>query len=121
MIAAHIKLHGHKPVTPTPRMLRYWWARLNAEVFKGKLGLCQLTVLTEVGMEDACGACYPLDCGKVRINIAPEYADSRASMLGTLAHEMVHQYQHQRGKPMNHGQTFERWRLPILSVTGLTI
>lgn len=121
MIHNHVKLHGHKPVKPTPRMLRYWWGRLNVEVFDGALHLCQLTVLDEPGMEDASGVCYPLDCGRVRINVSPTHADSRAAMLGTLAHEMVHQYQHQHDQAMHHGTTFEQWRSPILGLTGLTI
>lgn len=33
---------------------------------------------------------------------------TRADIINTLAHEMVHQLQHQRGLPVNHGKFFKR-------------
>lgn len=34
---------------------------------------------------------------------------TKQHMLDTLAHEMVHQLQHQRGLPMTHGRFFKAW------------
>lgn len=122
MIATHVKLHGHKSVKPTLRMLRYWWKKLNVEVFEDSLLPCQLSLLTEEGYEDGYqGLCWPLDNGRVRINVDPGYCTTRGGMLATLAHEMVHQRQHQTGLAMTHGDSFEQWREPILGLTGLTI
>ncbi len=119
MIESHVTLRGHEAVTPTVGMLRYWWSKLNAELFDGTLLRCQLAV-ESCAEHEAVGLCWPLDGGRVRISIDPAET-TRAGLLGTLAHEMVHQHQHQHGWPMDHGQSFEHWRVPILGLTGLHI
>lgn len=119
MIAEHVKQRGHEPVAPTLRMLRHWWSRLNDEVFGGVLLPCQLEV-GPCSEHKAVGLCYPLDCGRVRIVIDPSNA-TRAGMLATLAHEMVHQYQHQHSLPLTHGESFTQWADPIFGLSGLTI
>jgi hypothetical protein len=119
MIEPHVRKRGHENVKPTIRMLRYWWGKLNAEVFHNELLLCQITY-GRSEFAEVSGLCYPLDNGRSRIHI-DNRNHTRAGMLGTLAHEMVHQYQHQNGLAMNHGETFERWSDPILGLTGLII
>lgn len=120
MILNHVEQHGHKPVTPTLRMLRYWWGRFNAEVFAGELLPCQFTIGPTDFHIEVEGMCYPLDNGRVRIHLDSR-VNTRAGMLGTLAHEMVHQHQFQNNLTMHHGETFTRWAEPILGLTGLTI
>lgn len=120
MIHKHVEAHGHRPVTITVPMLRHWWRRLNQEMFCGVLKAPQLRADVTDGY-DVSGLCWPLEGGYVRIEIEPQYATTRHAMLSTLAHEMVHQYQHQLGGAMHHGESFECWREPILGKTGLTI
>lgn len=119
MIAAHVKAHGHKPVTPSVQMLRHWWGRLNAEVFGGELLIPHITF--EHLFDDALGSCTDIAFQRVTINIEPRHEWTRALMLETLAHEMVHQKQHHDGGAMHHGETFERWRVPIFATTGLNL
>jgi SprT-like family len=119
MIYEHVKLRGHELVTPTPRMLRHWWARLNDEVFGGELLPPAMSL--EALHSDAYGSCHDRGARRVLINLEPRHEWTRSLMLDTLAHEMVHQKQHQDGGQWNHGETFERWREPILTATGLTI
>jgi hypothetical protein len=122
MIYQHVEARGHEPVTITVQMLRYWWSQLNREVFGGVLKVPQLgTELSPEYPDDASGLCWPLDGGRVRIEVKTKYASTRCAMLNTLAHEMVHQYQHQLGAAMHHGESFEAWREPIKNGCGLTI
>lgn len=104
----HLRRHGHRPVKPTVRMLRHWWGRINKEVFDGALLPCQLSAAS-CSDESAVGLCYPLDGGRVRI-VVHDMDVTRAGVLGTLAHEMIHQWQHQNGLPMNHGIDFQAWK-----------
>ncbi len=118
MIREHVSRHAHEPVTPTLRMLRHWWGRLNVEVFDGLLHPCQLTYGPLEG-EDVYGMCYPLEVERVRIHIDAR-ADTRGCMLATLAHEMIHQWQHQHGLDMTHGDVFKGWAEVLRIKTGLT-
>ena len=63
--------------------------------------------------------CYPLDDGKVHI-VVDSFAGTRAMMLAILAHEMIHQYQHQHGQAMTHGESFQEWADWLHDLTGLT-
>lgn len=108
MIAAHVAKHGHKLVTPTVHMMRHWWARINREVFDGLLMPCQLSV-GDLSAHAAQGLCWPLDSGRVKIEVDPTWATSRVAFLSILAHEMTHQYQHQNGLGLTHGPTFTGW------------
>ncbi len=115
----HIKQHGHTTITPTIPLLRYWWRRFNDEVFGGVLLSCDLRV-TSCAAHGAVGLMWPLPQLRARIDITPE-PNIKAEILATLLHEMVHQYQHQHGEPLTHGEAFTRWRDPILGMTGLQI
>lgn len=122
MIDKYVDKRGHEPLpTVTPRMLRYWWGRLNRECFNGELKLPQLffgPIPAEFG--ETMGLTWPLESGISRIHLGP-LNDTRKSFLATLAHEMVHQWQHQNGLPLKHGHTFTRWSRPIRRKTGLLI
>jgi len=100
-------------------MLRYWWARLNEEVFHGELHPCGLEVGSCADF-NAVGLCYPLDCGRVRLVLDPGLS-TRAAVLATLAHEMIHQWQHQSGEPLTHGDVFRSWGALVYALTGLTV
>ena len=55
------------------------------------------------------GLCYPLAGGRVRIVVNAAMC-TRAGLLGVLAHEMIHQYQHQHGLALDHGTVFLGWQ-----------
>lgn len=120
MILEYVRTRGYEPVVPTVRMLRHWWPRINLEVFGGILMPCQLTYGVS-GLKNVMGLCYALDGGRARIHIETSPYWLRCDLLATLAHEMVHQYQHQNGLPMTHGKSFKQWAAPIRRTTGLTI
>lgn len=119
-VADHVRDRGHEPCVPTTRMLKHWWSSFNREVFDNELLPCQLGTEPYDGHRTM-GYCTPLASGRARIDVVPEFQDSRASVLATLLHEMVHQVQHQRGGAMNHGPTFTAWSRHIRRITGLTI
>lgn len=102
-------------------MLRYWWKRLNDEIFGGELLPGQL-VLASLEGQNALGLSEDLYNGRSKITICPvQTACSKGAFLATLAHEMVHQHQLQHGGDMDHGETFMRWFEPIQEATGLDI
>lgn len=115
----HIRQHGGATITPTVPLIRYWWNRFNREVFGGALLPCELRVQSCTEYK-AVGLMWPLPQKRTRIDIHPVQAN-KATILATLLHEMVHQYQHEHREPLNHGPTFARWRDPIEGITGLTL
>lgn len=94
----------------TTRRLYSWHRELNARVFDGALSRCKLEV-GDCG-EDAIGLCWG---NRIRIAEQP-LADAKA----TLLHEMIHQWQHLHGLPMDHGPVFEVWRKLCLYCTKLS-
>lgn len=118
MIAEHVAARGHEPVVPTLRLLRYWWPRLNKALFGGCLHPCQMVLVQGEGFW---GQCTTLSDGRVRIDMNTSLTWTRSALLGTLAHEMVHQYQHQHGLPVTHGEAFKAWADDIKAATGLGI
>lgn len=120
MIYKHVALRGHETVRPTARMLRYWWSRLNTEVFADTLHVPKLTVL-RVEWPDVYGLCWPLSNSRSHIQIDPTLCATRGDILATLAHEMIHQWQHQLGEPMTHGESFKGWADAIRDRTGLEV
>lgn len=124
MIEQHVIKHGHEACDITPRMLRYWWTKLNTELFEGGLWVPQLSYGDDptpgCGKAEVDGATFPLGGQRVRLHISNSIT-TRQAMLATLAHEMVHQYQYQNDLPMTHGETFLAWEAPIKLITGLTI
>jgi hypothetical protein len=123
MIRDHLLKHGHLTVAPTTRMLRHWWSRINAELFGGELLPAQITYGDEptegYTTEECDGVTFPLGGQRVRLHIASSQT-TKAAVLATLAHEMIHQWQYQNDQPMTHGVTFDSWADLIKTETGLT-
>lgn len=120
MIAEHVATHYGSSVKPTRRMLMHWWLRMNAEFFGSALLPPIIRVNPCKWQGEVCGLCWPKSGGRVVIDINPKYNRTRGEMLGTLAHEMIHQWQHQHGEPLTHGPTFKAWADLISEKTGLT-
>lgn len=90
----------------TERLVRLWWRRLNIAVFRGKLQEPQEIALIRHRREY--GWAIPLEERKIRLTLHPTFA-SRRLFLGVLVHEMIHAWQHQQNKFMNHGAKFREW------------
>jgi hypothetical protein len=119
MIANHVARNFGTPVRPTSRMVMHWWRRMNQEFFGGAL-IPPVIAVHKARWQNVYGLCWPLPGGRVKIQIDPDYNTTRGDMLSTLAHEMIHQWQHQHGEPLTHGPTFKAWVSLIAENTGLT-
>lgn len=96
----------------TDRMLQKWHKEFNALVFNGELSKIKLWAgYLEPGVM---GLCWGSEIA-VKDTLGTE--DARA----TLLHEMVHQWQFENDIEMDHGPTFEQWRMVCLSCTGLSL
>jgi hypothetical protein len=99
----------HPGDEPVAKLLAEWHARLNAERFDGALG--ELPIRVSRRMKSRLGHYAPKRPGQ-----SPEIAISARHVrrhgfeeaLGTLLHEMVHQWQDEAGLPVDHGVEFRR-------------
>ena len=96
----------------TNRLLRKWHREFNTLVFDGELNDIKMWVgYLEPGTMGLCWGC------EIAVKDTLSIEDARA----TLLHEMVHQWQYENDIEMDHGPTFEQWRMPCLSCTGLSL
>lgn len=102
-LSSHLAKHGHKRLGLSLPLLRYWHSRLNTLLFGGKLGRINITYGDSP--YEVYGLYYPDPYG-ARIHIDSR-CRVRQAILDTLAHEMVHQYQHEHGLPLTHGRLFK--------------
>lgn len=94
---------GYQSVDPSLTLLRYWHGRLNRLLFQGKLGKCKLTY-GESEEKNVDGLFYE-DGPHIHIDARIK---TRKALIDTLAHEMIHQFQHQQRKPTTHNAMFKR-------------
>lgn len=99
------KLNGTatRPTKETYDQLQYAYDRLNSGLFGGELPNCLITLQRRKGTYGHFGQDrYARDCGQVtdEISLNPAYFRERPieEVLATLAHEMVHLWQHHFGK-----------------------
>jgi hypothetical protein len=117
----HLVQRGHEPCKLTLHMLRYWHKRLNQELFNGELLPCQITCgVSPPEHGSIFGVCEPLPDRRVRIHIDPRCI-TRSSVITTMAHEMVHQWQYQTQGYMHHGNNFRAWGARIKKELGVQI
>lgn len=78
-------------------------------LFAGKLKRVSITYgCSKDDLDDPVYGFYDSDPYEARIHIDKRCRTKRA-ILDTLAHEMVHQYQHEAGLPLTHGRTFKAY------------
>ena len=87
-------------------MLRHWHSRLNSELFKGELRKLDLTIHPSDRVDGPAYGYFSPDEQVPYINIDPMVI-TKGMFIATMAHEMVHQLQHQRGLPLTHGRFFK--------------
>ena len=98
----------------TARKVQYWWRGFNDAVFGGKLRRMKIIVgWTEPAVWGWCTSDREI--------IISDRIESEEDQMATLLHEMVHQWQLENGYEMDHGDSFEQWREPCLSRTGLEL
>ena len=97
----------------TVRKLQFWWRGFNDAVFGGELRPIKI----ECGYiePNVWGMCYDDGCICILDTL------SEADGMSTLLHEMIHQWQYENGLPMNHGNTFSKWRKTCRLRTGLLV
>lgn len=91
-----------------------WHAELNAERFAGALGAVGFRVSRR--MRRRLGHYAPGAGGRaneIALSARHLRRDGLAAARATLLHEMVHQWQHERGLPLGHGAEFRRKCLEV--------
>jgi len=128
-VRKHLEARGRQKVVPSEVLLRYWWRRLDAELFHGLreprrvtvrpmrnayawLRPAKNTVLDEDGHQ-ALPLPYDLE-----FDAAPV---TRTALITILVHEMVHAWEWESGNPPAHGKLFMSWAPAILGTLGLPL
>ncbi len=99
----------HPDDEPLAERLAEWHTRLNGERFGAQLGLVPIRISRR--MARRLGHYAPgVEGGGAEIAISARHCrrDGFAAALDTLLHEMVHQWQHENGLPLDHGAAFRR-------------
>lgn len=116
-IRNHLDKRSNHSVTPSKRMIYYWWKVCNVALFNNKLypPVIELsfTPIKEWGYCSAVGE-------DIEIGICPTIK-TRGLFLATLIHEMVHQWEQQNYDKMSHGKKYHSWKVRIKKSIGLDI
>lgn len=87
--------------------MSYWHGRLNSELFDRELKRVKVSCgKTGSDMPYPVYGYYDSEDNTIHID---SRCKTKAHVLSTLAHEMVHQLQEQRGLPLTHGRFFQAW------------
>lgn len=99
----------HPEDEPLAERLAEWHTRLNGERFGASLGA--VTIRVSRRMRRRLGHFAPGAAShgtEIAISARHLRRDGFAAALETLLHEMVHQWQHENGLPLDHGYAFRR-------------
>lgn len=125
-VADHLAQHGYEVVTPTPRLIRYWWVRCLKEVF-GYPAIRPLVPLTiEVRRQPTeWAACQWPDKDEFsRLHLTHHNEPiSRYGLLTVILHEIVHAIlvHEERSDSSLHGERFMAYAELVESETGLPL
>ena len=111
-VGEYLKRCGDQPVTPTPRLLRYWWGRLNDELFNGA---CSIESI------EMCELGWIADCDGEDLRVSSNWVFTRSLLLSTLAHEMIHVHQWHRSRPLDHGKFFQIQATRLQKALGVAV
>jgi hypothetical protein len=112
-VGEYLLRRGTQACAPTSTLVRYWWRRLNIELFDGALHEHDFYVLQ---LEQNARA----QSDGEDIWIDP-MCNTKALLIGTLAHEMIHQLQWQRSRPLDHGKFFQVQARRLRAALGTSI
>lgn len=111
-VGEYLRRCGNQPVTPTPRLLRYWWNRINLELFDGLVHIENI----EVTPFD-----HWADCDGEDLRVSSTIQFTRKSLLTTVAHEMIHAMQWHRSRPLDHGKFFQIQATRLQRALGVSV
>jgi hypothetical protein len=104
-LKSHIAKYGKDSnFVMTEQMLKTWFHVINKAAFRNKLPVPKFEIRNlrgAWGLAEAKGNCV------ISMSTA---IDSRELMIGTLAHEMVHQWQYLFEATMSHTGSFLKWK-----------
>jgi hypothetical protein len=103
-------------LTFTQQDMRTAWKMLNEVCFGGLLDEPKFTS-GSCEYENVFGVYYP-DQERIHID---DLCTSYTMFISTMAHEMIHQWQDQNDKPVNHGNQFRSMAALIKRRTGLIV
>jgi hypothetical protein len=119
-IKKHLKRDGFRIVTPTMPLVRYWWARINVELWDGYL---PPPATIEIKQDRKFwGWTHTNYAGKYDLDI-DSYPLTKKRLIEVLVHESVHAYlwvAHGDNKTV-HGPAFMAHRHKVRRVTGLKL
>lgn len=92
------------------------WRMLNDLCFASKLDEPTFTCGPAEFEDPVFGVYYP---DQERIHIDSNLCTNVGALLATMAHEMIHQWQDQTNRPVNHGNLFRSKAAEIKRRTGL--
>ncbi|MDH5235962.1 MAG: SprT-like domain-containing protein [Gemmatimonadota bacterium] len=99
----------HPDDEPLVERLAEWHVRFNGERFGATLSTVPIRVSRR--MKRRLGHFAPVEDGRpaeIAISARHLRRDGFAAAVETLLHEMVHQWQHESGRPLDHGPGFRR-------------
>lgn len=119
MIRRYLARRGNDPVVVTTALMRRWHTRLNKAVFDGLLRKCTLS-FGDSRCSRVEGLCFALPCFMVHIHV-DEKVDTIRRLVDVMAHEMIHQEQHQANLPMAHKTYFKARKRDIDKQLGTNV
>ena len=103
----------------TETLALYWWRVINRAAFNGKMETPKYFDIR--GMRGYWGECQGYITGEVKISVN-EAILNRELLIATIAHEMVHQWQWENYKKMNHTDShYRRWSRKFKKEFGIGI
>lgn len=112
-------LKGNRKPTISKHSVLYWWKICNRAFFNNRL--TQPKQITIKKFHDKYGYCKILGINQHNVEIAvATWIDTREDFIGTLVHEMIHQWQYYHHGVANHGQTFRCW-LPVFEEFSFSV
>jgi predicted metal-dependent hydrolase len=110
-LKAHLDRYIHEEeFTITERKVLYWFGVINRALFGGNLPLPKFEIKNMKSNWGECVIHDNTDLATIRINAG---IDSRNLFVATLAHEMVHQWQHINENRMSHATSYLMWKREV--------
>lgn len=116
-LKTHVRKYGKKDFDLTYHKMSYWFGVINQAAFRNSLPVPYFRIKR---MPRVWGMCILNRDATYTIEINSTIK-SRDLFISTLAHEMVHIWQQQTHKSMNHTGTFKEWSDYFSSNFGIDI
>lgn len=104
----HLSNKGDSNIEVSETLIMYWFHIINSAAFKNELPVPDKIVVRR--LIGAWGLCEGSSRTKNCVITISNKIETKAFLLATIAHEMVHQYQWIYRADINHGKTFKEWK-----------